>query len=99
VQRGKIITTVQGEWVKIPQKALGSGVDSDGDKITQVRFSRDTLCLAKFSREAGFDPFISFETCGPEPVLPVPADTLIGSLNSRPAIFEDRSPGCRPART
>ena len=39
VQRGKIIATVQGEWVKIPQKALGSGVDSDGDKITQVRFS------------------------------------------------------------
>jgi hypothetical protein len=39
VQKGKIIATVQGEWVKIPQKALGSGVDSDGDKITQVRFS------------------------------------------------------------
>jgi hypothetical protein len=30
---------VQGEWVKIPQNAQGSGVDLYDDKITQVRFS------------------------------------------------------------
>ncbi len=39
LQKGKIIATVQGEWVKIPQNAQGSGVDSTNDKITQVRFS------------------------------------------------------------
>jgi hypothetical protein len=39
LQHGKIIATVQGEWVKIPQKAQDSGVDTDHDKITQVRFS------------------------------------------------------------
>jgi hypothetical protein len=39
LQKGKIIATVQGEWVKIPQNAQGSGVDFDHDKITQVRFS------------------------------------------------------------
>ena len=39
MQKGKIIATVQGEWVKIPQNAQGSGVDSTNDKITQVRFS------------------------------------------------------------
>ena len=39
MQKGKIIATVQGGWVKIPQNAQGSGVDSDHDKITQVRFS------------------------------------------------------------
>jgi len=39
LQKGKIIATVQGEWVKIPQKAQSPGVDSDRDKITQVRFS------------------------------------------------------------
>ena len=39
LQNGKIIATVQGEWVKIPQNAQGSGVDFYNDKITQVRFS------------------------------------------------------------
>ena len=39
LQNGKIIATVQGQWVKIPQKAQDSGVDTDHDKITQVRFS------------------------------------------------------------
>jgi hypothetical protein len=39
VQKGKIIATVQGQWVKMPQKAGASGVDSDGDKITQVQFN------------------------------------------------------------
>jgi len=39
LQKGKIIATVQGEWVKIPQKAQSPGFDFDHDKITQVRFS------------------------------------------------------------
>jgi hypothetical protein len=39
LQKGKVIATVQGQWVKMPQKAQGAGVDSDNDKITQVRFS------------------------------------------------------------
>jgi hypothetical protein len=39
LQKGKIIATVEGQWVKMPQKAQGSGVESDNDKITQVRFS------------------------------------------------------------
>jgi hypothetical protein len=39
MQKGKIIATVQGQWVKIPQKTQVSLVDSDGDKITQVQFS------------------------------------------------------------
>jgi len=43
-------------------------------------------------------PFISFKTCGPEPALPVPADSLIGGLNARSSQVEDRSPGCRPAQ-
>ena len=38
LQKGKIISTVQGQWVKIPQNAQGSGFDLDNDKITQVRF-------------------------------------------------------------
>ena len=39
LQHGKIIATVQGEWVKIPQKAQAPSVDTDHDKITQVQFS------------------------------------------------------------
>jgi hypothetical protein len=39
LQKGKIIATVQGQWVKIPQNTQGSGVDLYKDKITQVRFS------------------------------------------------------------
>jgi hypothetical protein len=38
LQNGKIVATVQGQWVKIPQKAQGSELDADHDKITQVRF-------------------------------------------------------------
>jgi hypothetical protein len=39
LQNGKAIATVQGQWVKLPQKAQYSTVVSDGDKITQVQFS------------------------------------------------------------
>ena len=39
LQKGKIIATVQGQWIKIPQKAGAPEVDFDGDKITQVQFS------------------------------------------------------------
>jgi hypothetical protein len=39
MQNGKIIATVQGQWVKIPQKAQASSIDTDHDKITQVQFS------------------------------------------------------------
>ena len=39
LQKGKIIATVQGQWVKIPRKAGASEVDFDGDKITQTQFS------------------------------------------------------------
>jgi hypothetical protein len=39
LQNGKIIATVQGQWVKIPQKAQAPSVDTDHDKITQVQFS------------------------------------------------------------
>jgi hypothetical protein len=39
LEKGKIIATVQGQWVKTPEKSRGSGVDSVDDKITQVRFT------------------------------------------------------------
>jgi len=39
LQKGKIVATVQGQWVKISAKDQGAGVDSEDDKITQVRFS------------------------------------------------------------
>ena len=39
LQNGKIIATVQGQWVKILGKGQGAGVESEDDKITQVRFS------------------------------------------------------------
>src|SRR5580704_6011798 len=43
--------------------------------------------------------FISFETCGPETVLPVPADSLIDGLNSRASIvLKTALPGRRPAQ-
>jgi hypothetical protein len=38
LQKGKIIATVQGQWVKIPQKSEISGLVTDQDKITQVLF-------------------------------------------------------------
>jgi hypothetical protein len=37
LRNGKVVGTVQGEWVKI-QKPQNSTVISDGDKITQVQF-------------------------------------------------------------
>jgi hypothetical protein len=39
LQNGKIIATVQEQWVKIPQKAQSASVDIDQDKITEVQFS------------------------------------------------------------
>ena len=39
LQNGKIIATVQGQWVKIPQKAQAASIDTDQDKITQIQFS------------------------------------------------------------
>jgi hypothetical protein len=39
LQNGKIIATVQGQWVKIPQKAQAARIDTDQDKITQIQFS------------------------------------------------------------
>jgi hypothetical protein len=38
LQKGKVIATVQGQWVKLPQKAEAPSTVSDGDKITQVQF-------------------------------------------------------------
>ena len=38
LQNGKIIATVQGQWVKIPKKADIFAVDTTDDKITQVQF-------------------------------------------------------------
>jgi hypothetical protein len=37
LRNGKVVATVQGEWVKI-QKPQDSTVVSDGNKITQVQF-------------------------------------------------------------
>ena len=39
LQNGKIIATVQGQWIKMPQKVRDSGVTSTDNKITQVHFS------------------------------------------------------------
>ena len=36
---GKVMATVQGEWVKLPSKPQYSTVVSDGNKVTQVQFS------------------------------------------------------------
>src|SRR5579862_7558215 len=36
---GKVMATVQGDWVKLPSKPQYSTVVSDGTKITQVQFS------------------------------------------------------------
>jgi hypothetical protein len=45
VENGKILATVQGQWVKLPQKTQYSTVVSDGDKITQVQFSGSDTVL------------------------------------------------------
>jgi hypothetical protein len=39
LQNGKMIATVQGQWVKIPKKAQSASVDIDQEKITGVQFS------------------------------------------------------------
>jgi hypothetical protein len=39
LENGKVMATVQGAWVKLPQKPQYSTVISDGNKITQVQFS------------------------------------------------------------
>jgi hypothetical protein len=36
---GKVMATVPGQWVKLPQKPKYSTVVSDGNKITEVQFS------------------------------------------------------------
>jgi hypothetical protein len=36
---GKVMATVQGQWVKLPSKPQYSTVVSDGNKVTQVQFS------------------------------------------------------------
>jgi uncharacterized protein YkuJ len=38
LQNGKVVATVEGQWVKLPQKPQYSTFVSDGDKITQVQF-------------------------------------------------------------
>jgi hypothetical protein len=38
LQKGKIIATIPGQWVKIPQKSVSSSVVSTGDKITEIQF-------------------------------------------------------------
>jgi hypothetical protein len=39
LQNGKVLATLPGQWVKLPQKPQFSTVIIDGDKITQVQFS------------------------------------------------------------
>jgi hypothetical protein len=39
LENGKVMATVQGQWVKLPKKPQYSTVISDGSKITQVQFS------------------------------------------------------------
>jgi len=38
LKNGKVVATIQGHWVKLPQKAQFSTYLSDSDKITQVQF-------------------------------------------------------------
>jgi len=39
LENGKVMATVEGQWVKLAQKPQYSTVVSDGNKITQVQFS------------------------------------------------------------
>jgi hypothetical protein len=39
LSNGKVMATVQGDWVKLPTKPQYSTVISDGNKVTQVQFS------------------------------------------------------------
>ncbi|PYU68542.1 MAG: hypothetical protein DMG49_15725 [Acidobacteria bacterium] len=38
LQNGKVVATVSGQWVKLPQKADYTSVETTGDKVTQVLF-------------------------------------------------------------
>ena len=38
LQNGKVIATVQGQWVKLPKKADFTNVETEGGKVTQVQF-------------------------------------------------------------
>lgn len=38
LSNGKVVGTVQGNWVKLPSKPQFSTVIADGNKITQVQF-------------------------------------------------------------
>jgi lipopolysaccharide export system protein LptA len=38
LQNGKVIATASGQWVKLPQKADYTSVETTGDKVTQVLF-------------------------------------------------------------
>jgi len=39
LSNGKVVATIQGQWVKLPSKPQYSTVVSDGTKVTQVKFS------------------------------------------------------------
>jgi hypothetical protein len=38
LQNGKVLATVPGQWVKLPKKADDNAIDTDGGKVSQVRF-------------------------------------------------------------
>jgi hypothetical protein len=38
LQNGKVLATVQGQWVKLPKKADSTQVATDSGKVTQVQF-------------------------------------------------------------
>jgi hypothetical protein len=38
LQNGKVLATVPGQWVKLPKKADYNAIDTDGGKVSQVRF-------------------------------------------------------------
>jgi hypothetical protein len=38
LKNGKVVATVPGKWVKIPQKAEAPSTITDGNKIIQVQF-------------------------------------------------------------
>jgi hypothetical protein len=40
LQNNKVISTVPGQWIKLPQKTLYSSVSNNGNKITQVQFEK-----------------------------------------------------------
>jgi hypothetical protein len=38
LQNGKVVATVSGQWVKLPQKTDYTSVQTTGDKVTEVLF-------------------------------------------------------------